>query len=66
MASIIERETGLHGERRRISGVFARRLQRGMLLQTDPTVIYGMGSEFDGNLQRKHLTEKSKCINSHL
>jgi UPF0755 protein len=65
MASIIERETGLHGERRRISGVFARRLQRGMLLQTDPTVIYGLGSEFDGNLQRKHLAEKSNIYNTY-
>jgi UPF0755 protein len=65
MASIIERETGLHTERGQISGVFARRLQRGMLLQTDPTVIYGLGSEFNGNLQRKHLSEKSNTYNTY-
>jgi len=65
MASIIERETGLHAERGQISGVFARRLQRGMLLQTDPTVIYGLGSEFKGNLQRKHLSEESNPYNTY-
>ena len=55
MASIIEKETGLAGERARIAGVFVRRLQRGMLLQTDPTVIYGLGEAFDGNLRRRDL-----------
>jgi UPF0755 protein len=65
MASIIERETGLHAERGQISGVFARRLRRGMLLQTDPTVIYGLGSEFDGNLQRKHLSKESNSYNTY-
>ena len=56
MASIIEKETGLAGERDRIAGVFVRRLQLNMRLQTDPTVIYGMGTAFDGNLRRKDLT----------
>ena len=65
MASIIERETGLHSERSQISGVFVRRLQRGMLLQTDPTVIYGLGSEFDGNLRRKHLSEEGNSYNTY-
>lgn len=55
LASIIEKETALAAERARISGVFIRRLQQGMRLQTDPTVIYGIGEDFDGNLTRKHL-----------
>ncbi len=55
LASIIEKETGRSGERREIAGVFARRLKLGMLLQTDPTVIYGLGEAFNGNLQRVHL-----------
>ena len=55
LASIIEKETGQPSEREEIAGVFVRRLQKGMLLQTDPTVIYGVGDSFDGNLQRKHL-----------
>ena len=55
LASIIEKETALASERRQISGVFNRRLQRGMRLQTDPTVIYGLGADFDGNLRRADL-----------
>lgn len=55
LASIIEKETGAAEERAQISGVFVRRLKRGMLLQTDPTVIYGMGDQFDGNIRRKDL-----------
>jgi UPF0755 protein len=55
LASIIERETGLAEERGRIAGVFTRRLQRGMLLQTDPTVIYGMGERYDGNIRKRDL-----------
>jgi len=55
MASIIEKETGLASERQQIAGVFVRRLRQGMRLQTDPTVIYGLGKEFDGNLTRTHL-----------
>lgn len=55
LASIIEKETGLASERRQIAGVFVRRLQRGMRLQTDPTVIYGLGTGFDGNLRRADL-----------
>ncbi|PVV20959.1 MAG: hypothetical protein B6D74_12330 [gamma proteobacterium symbiont of Ctena orbiculata] len=56
LASIIERETGLPEERGKIAGVFIRRLERGMLLQTDPTVIYGMGERFDGNIRKRDLT----------
>ena len=55
LASIIERETGQDAERERVAGVFTRRLQLGMRLQTDPTVIYGLGEDFDGRLRRVHL-----------
>jgi peptidoglycan lytic transglycosylase G len=55
LASIIEKETALPSERKLISGVFHRRLERGMRLQTDPTVIYGLGQGFDGNLRREDL-----------
>ena len=55
LASIIEKESGMEGDRRKISGVFSRRLRQGMRLQTDPAVIYGLGRTFDGNLTRAHL-----------
>lgn len=55
MASIVEKETGLASDRGKVASVFVNRLRVGMLLQTDPTVIYGVGETFDGNLTRKHL-----------
>ena len=57
MASIIEKETGQAGERDMIGGVLVNRLRIGMRLQVDPTIIYGLGATFDGNLKRSHLSE---------
>lgn len=57
LASIVEKETGAAEERAEIAGVFVRRLRLGMKMQTDPTVIYGMGERFDGNLRRRDLRE---------
>ena len=65
MASIIEKETGAPEEREQIAGVFVRRLQQGMRLQTDPTVIYGLGESFDGNLRRTHLKDEGNPYNSY-
>jgi UPF0755 protein len=55
LASLIERETGAPFERPEVAGVFKRRLQRGMRLQTDPTVVYGLDDSFDGRIRRVHL-----------
>jgi UPF0755 protein len=66
MASIVERETGAANERPDIAGVFVRRLQRDMLLQTDPAVIYGMAGHFDGNLRRRDLESADNPYNTYL
>jgi len=55
MASIVEKETGIPADRSQVAAVFANRLRLGMLLQTDPTVIYGLGESYDGNLRKRDL-----------
>jgi UPF0755 protein len=65
MASIVEKETSLPSERKQIAGVFNRRLQKRMRLQTDPTVIYGLGQTFDGNIRRRDL-HKDTPYNTYL
>lgn len=65
LASIVERETAVRAERPRVAGVYANRLERGMLLQADPTVIYGLGRYFEGNLRRKHLDDTSNAYNTY-
>ncbi|MGH8346535.1 MAG: endolytic transglycosylase MltG [Pseudomonas sp.] len=59
MASLVEKETGVPQERGQIAGVFVRRMAMGMLLQTDPTVIYGLGDRYSGKLTRAHLKEST-------
>ncbi len=65
LASIIEKETQNNADRGLVSGVFHNRLAMKMRLQSDPTIIYGLGKDFDGNLKRKHLRTKSS-YNSYL
>lgn len=65
MASVVEKETGAEAERPVIAGVFIRRLAKNMRLETDPTVIYGLGTEFDGNLRKKHLQDRSNPYNTY-
>ncbi len=65
MASIVEKETGQAHERPEIAGVFVRRLQKNMRLETDPTVIYGLGEAFNGNLRKKHLRDRSNPYNTY-
>ena len=66
LASLVEKETSIESERPIIAGVFLNRLKRGMLLQCDPTVIYGIGPKFNGNLTKKDLKDKSNLYNTYV
>lgn len=65
LASVVEKETAIPAERPRVAGVYANRLQRNMLLQADPTVIYGLGPTFNGNLRRIHLNDPKNPYNTY-
>lgn len=65
LASVVEKETGAPEERGTIAGVYSKRLKRKMLLQADPTIIYGLGTEFDGNLTRRHLEDSDNPYNTY-
>jgi UPF0755 protein len=65
LASIIEKETGRAADRQLVSSVFNNRLRVGMPLQTDPTVIYGLGEAFDGNLRKKRFADRHALEHLH-
>lgn len=65
LASIVEKETGVPSERARVAGVYTNRLDKNMLLQADPTVIYGMGPDFKGRLRRVHLEDAANPYNTY-
>lgn len=65
LASIIEKETSLPGERRKVAGVYTNRLSVGMPLQADPTIIYGLEDKFDGMLRRSQLKDKNNPYNTY-
>ncbi|HKI81149.1 MAG TPA: endolytic transglycosylase MltG [Pseudodesulfovibrio sp.] len=66
LASLVEKETGDETERARIAGVFYNRLKKRMLVQCDPTIIYGLGPKFDGNLKRSDLTNRDNPYNTYV
>ena len=66
LATLVEKETGVPAERGLVAGVFAKRLQLGMLLQCDPTIIYGLGENFDGKLRKRHLTDATNPYNTYV
>ena len=66
LASLVEKETGDETERARIAGVFANRLKKHMLIQCDPTIIYGLGRDFDGNLKRSDLLNRENPYNTYV
>ncbi|MDD2219800.1 MAG: endolytic transglycosylase MltG [Desulfoplanes sp.] len=65
LASLVEKETGMPAERARIAGVYVNRLARSMRLQCDPTIIYGIGPDFNGNLTRKDILNRSNIYNTY-
>lgn len=65
LASLVEKETGVPEERPTVAGVYAKRLARGMLLQCDPTIIYGLGKDYDGNIRRSHIDDKKNLYNTY-
>lgn len=65
LASIVEKETAFDSERAKVAGVYINRLKRNMLLQADPTVIYGLGPNFDGNLRKKNLEDPNNLYNTY-
>jgi len=66
IASLVEKETGDRSERQRISGVFHNRLKKRMLIQADPTIIYGLGPSFDGNIRKSHLRDRENPYNTYV
>ena len=66
LASLVEKETAVPSERPAVAGVYANRLRVGMLLQCDPTIIYGLGENFDGNLRRSHLQDPKNPYNTYV
>ncbi len=66
LASLVEKETAVPSERPTVAGVYANRLRVGMLLQCDPTIIYGLGESFDGNLRRSHLQDPTNPYNTYV
>lgn len=66
LASLVEKETAVPSERGTVAGVYANRLRQGWLLQCDPTIIYGLGENFDGNLRRSHLKDASNPYNTYV
>ncbi len=65
LASIVEKETSVPSERARVAGVYTNRLNINMILQADPTIIYGLGPSFDGNLRRKHINDAANIYNTY-
>ncbi|MEF2231578.1 MAG: endolytic transglycosylase MltG [Pseudodesulfovibrio sp.] len=66
LASLVEKETGDPSERARIAGVFANRLRKGMLIQADPTIIYGLGPDFDGDIRKSDLQDRDNPYNTYV
>ena len=66
LASLVEKETAIPGERARVAGVYANRLRLGMLLQCDPTIIYGVGESFTGSIRKSQLNDAKNSYNTYI